>query len=435
MLDTVSNRRGKTQIIYAALILAILSISLSGYMLYRTSSELTKTYNKLTDLSNKLDSLNKTQDYQKILQSIEKINNSLNNVASVDDLINITEQINLLKASLNESQTNLLNRLNKLEEKIRKLEERILFPVTVTDGSGDKIIIQSRPMRIVSLAPSVTEILYYVNATDRLVGVDSYSNYPEWVADARANGTLVDVGGFFNPSVEAILSANPDLVIGVDGVTAHQQVKQILKAYGIPVILLPQKSLMDIKESLLIVGSATGNIDEAVKAAMSFESSLAKIKYAGYATTPKVAIIVWLNPIWIAGNSTFQSEAIFWAGGVNVFENYTGWTTISPEELVQAAPDIIVGVGVNSTSIVEFLTQQLGDAAQQIPAIANNRVFCIGYPYSDMLSRPSPRIIDGIVALQLVIHPEIYGYNYTTLPVCINSTSFPTLPSIPLASP
>lgn len=435
MLDTVSKRSGRATLVYLSIVIALLSMAMSGILFYKASNQLGKTNEKLTELSSKLDSMNKTKDYQRLLESMEKINQSLQNVATTKDLLNITERITLLKSSINESQKSLLEQLNRLEEKVKSLEEKILFPTTVTDGSGDQVIIPARPSRIVSLAPSATEILYFVNATDRLVGVDSYSDFPEWIPVARENGSLIDVGGFWNPSVEAILSANPDLVIGVAGVTAHQQLKQLLKAYGIPVVLLPQKSLSDIKESILIAGEATGNIDEAVKAAVQFESSLSKIKYANYTTTPKVALIVWLNPVWTAGNSTFQSEAVFWAGGVNAFENYTGWITVSPEELVQAAPDIIVGVGVNTTAIISYLQQQLGDSAYQIPALANNQVYCIGSPYSDMLKRPSPRIIEGILALQLVIHPEIYGYTPSTLPSCINGTTLPTLPSIPSMTP
>lgn len=439
VLDTVSTEKGLAVVAYTAIIIAIIGLSIAGYMFYKASNEISKTNEKLSEISEKLTALNKTQaeqnakleSYSQLAEAIKNINESLKNVASAQDLVKIAEEITLLKSSINQSQKDLIEQITKLEEKVKSLEDKILFPATIIDGSGDEVLIPSKPERIVSLAPSVTEILYYVNATDRLVGVDSYSDYPEWVAEARNNGSLVDVGGFFNPSVEAILSAQPDLVIGVAGVTAHQQVKQILKAYGIPVILLPQSSLNDIKKSLLIVGRATGNIEEAVKAAMQFESDLSRIKLANYTSTPKVALIVWLNPIWVTGNNTFQSEAIYWAGGVNVFANYTGWGTISAEQLLEASPDIIIGVGVNKTAIISLLEEELGDSANQIPAIANDRVYCIGYPYSDMLNRPSPRIINAIVVLQLIIHPEVYGYTPSTVPSCINSTSLPSVPSVP----
>ncbi|MCE4601224.1 MAG: helical backbone metal receptor [Desulfurococcales archaeon] len=431
------SRGSTTTLVYASLLIAIISLSLAGALFYKTYKSIDEVNSKIDTLKSNIKSINNTKTIKDLEVQIAELNKSLATVATVDQLQEVASKLASLERSLKslkETQSGLAEDIATIKEKIKELEERMKFPVTVVDGTGEDTIIESKPTRIVSLAPSVTEILYYVNATDRLVGVDSYSNFPEWIPEARENGTLTDVGGFFDPSVEKILSVNPDLVIGVVGVPAHEHIKNLFKAYNIPVILLPQASLSDIERSILIVGKATGNIDESIRAAADFESKLARIKYANYTTTPRIALIVWLNPIWVAGNSTFQSEALYWAGARNAFENISGWASIDIEQLLVAKPDIIIAVGINASDVISTVESQLGDSAGEIPAIADGRVYCIGYPYSDLFNRPSPRIVDAIIIIQLIAHPELYNMDRAHIPACINNETLPEVPEPPAVS-
>ncbi len=447
------SRRGASgpTVAMTALVLALISLAAVGYVASKTQSSLDASRDKIEEIYRVLSSLNEsiaTQgDLGELLVQVREINESISRAATIEDLevlaaklASITSQLEDLEARINEtsqasaeSYEELLQMVNKLRDRLETLQDMVLFPVEIVDGSGDTVVIPGKPERIVSLAPSVTEILYYVNATDRLVGVDSDSDWPQWVVNARNNGTLVDVGGFWSPSIEAILSAEPDLVIGVAGAGPHEYVKEILKAYGVPVILLPQASLDDIKASLLLVGKATGNVVEASQAVIQYESGLSRIKLAAPAERPRVALIVWLGPpTWIAGNSTFQSDALYLVGGVNAFENISGWSSVSPEAFLAAKPDIIIAIGIPYEDVISFFQEQLGDDANSIPAIANDMVYCLGEPYNDMINRPSPRITNVLTILQLIIDPSLYGLDRGEVPHTINSQ---TLPSPPLPPP
>jgi len=401
------------KIVYAALVIAIISLGVAAYTSIRLAA--------VVEEQNK---------------ALEQLNSKLENVATVEDVDQLVSQIEDIQARLLEYPTKediqaLQEKIVQLEEALNKTYEAIFFPAEIVDGTGDIVVVPARPQRIVSLAPAVTETLYYVGAADRIVAVDSYSNWPAWIAEARDNGTLIDVGGPWTPSVEAILVAEPDLVIGVAGIGPQEQVKKILAAYGIPVILLPQESIADIKRSIMIVGYATGNVEEAASTLLEFEANLSRIQVAVPVEKRSVALVVWVNPLYVAGSNTFQGDMLVFVGAENAFANVTGWAMIAPEALVEASPDIIILSGVELEVFYQFINETLGDAAQGIPAIANNLVFCVGQPYNDMLVRPSPRIVGGLVLLQYIVYPEIYGATWDDIPRCINATTMPSLPIPP----
>jgi len=432
------------KIVYAALILSIISLGAVAYTSLRLAGALEEQNQALKSLNQTINGLAKTSDVEELQAQIEsqqkaiqEINATLAGVATVQDLEQLLNEIRDLQARLQEYPTKedlaaLQAKLRQLEEALNRTYEAIFFPAEIVDGTGDTVVVPSRPERIVSLAPAVTETLYYINALDRLVAVDSYSNWPEWIVEARNNGTLIDVGGPWTPSVEAILAAQPDLVIGVAGIGPQEQIKQILAAYGIPVILLPQESLNDIKRGILIAGYATGNVEEAAAAALEFESALARIQLASPSEARSVALVIWVNPLWIAGSGTFQGDLIEFVGAVNAFSNINGWQSVSPEALLEASPDIIILSGVSIDAFYQFIEETLGDSANTIPAVAQDLVFCIGPPYSDIINRPSPRIVDALTIVQYITYPEIYGATWDNIPRCINATTLPTPPEPPL---
>ncbi len=359
--------------------------------------------------------------------------------ASLSDIESLSRELALIRASLDElanrveGNTEALEELKALQERVEELSlmidelaELILYPAVITDATGDSVIIPSKPQRIVSMAPSVTEVLYYVNALDRLVGVDDYSDWPQWVADARENGEIESIGGFWTPNVEKILALEPDLVIGVASAPPHVQVKEILKAYGIPVILLPSESLDDVKEALIIAGRAVGNLVDAYTAAVEFEASVAAAKtLIGAADGVKVAVIVWLEPLFVVGWGNWENDIITSLGAVNVFgdesdSSLKGWPIVSVESLYERAPDVIILLGEHVASspedFVSWLESQLGEAAFDIPAVANNRVYLLSGAYSDVYARPSPRTALSVYIISLILTPENYGLSLEELP-------------------
>ncbi len=393
---------------------------------YVTQQQLDEVKNTLDDISKELMRL---REMLPNAATQEDIQNILATISEIQEELSRLQNLEAATSDLKDRIDSLAKQLNELEGRIQELEERIKFPVTVVDATGSEVFVPSKPERIVSLAPSTTEIIYFVGALDRLVGVDDYSDYPPVVKDMLENGTLTSIGGFWNPNIETILSLDPDLVIGVDS-TPHRQVKDVLEDYGIPVILLPQASIDDVKRSIIIAGMATGNIDEAVKVLSKINSKLAAVKKAasGIEDPVTVALIVWINPIFVAGNETFQNDIIEFAGGVNVFANLSGWPTISPEDLVEANPDVILLSGINVTTFIDYLVSQVGDAALDISAVANGRVYTISGDYADMLSRPSPRVADIIPIIQYILYPELYGAQVSDIPRVISPETLPQVP-------
>jgi iron complex transport system substrate-binding protein len=328
-----------------------------------------------------------------------------------------------------------MSRIEDLREELARLEESTRFPVTVIDGTGEEVVIPSRPERIVTLVPSATEIVYFVGASDRIVGTDSFSDFPPEIKERRERGEIVDVGGAYTQSPESVLAASPDLVFGSASIPLHRQIKEALKAQGVPVVLLPDSTLEDVARSLLIAGSATGNVVEAARAVVEFEALVSRIEQAAIGLEPvRVAIVVWIDPIFVAGGGTWQNDMVERVGGVNVFANSTGWPQVSPEAILESMPEVIIVTNSRSQAVlgeelVNVLYSTLGEAAGEIPAIANGLVFTVNGTYEDVLVRPSPRAALGLALLLYIIHPEALGQDYGAVPRLVDES---TLPEIPL---
>lgn len=401
-----------------------------------SQSQLSTLEEKIRELSEQISQL---QEAQK--NNTGSLNSKI--AALAENITTLQARLAMLEAMQANTTSNLSARLASLEAELNTLQNQLsrlqaeyenrMFPATITDATGDTVVVESRPERIVALAPSVVEILYYINATDRLVGVTQYTDWPPSVVNAIHNGTIQVVGGYWNPSLEKILSLNPDLVIGVANVPSQAQIKKELKAYGIPMILLPQSTIQDIGRALIMAGEATGNIAQAARAASEFESHIMSIKIAGEKVQSRetVAIVVWVNPIIIAGNGTFQGDAISWIGAVNAFNNMTGWKPISPEQLLEAKPQVIILDGIPVENFTSYLNSTLGaNATMQIPAIAEGRVYSIMPPLTDIMSRPSPRFAYALLVLQYIVYPEIYNETVQSVPHTIS-----TIPNIAWPAP
>ncbi len=424
----------------AAIVIALLAVGLSyatvndlkaqveqaAAAVEETKATVDEFNNKVTGALDNLDArLTSLEENATTRQDVEAISISMEELrAQINDLAR-----SLADAATTEDLDRLASRLDELASRVEGLEESLLFPATVVDGTGSEVVIPSRPERIVSLAPSATETLYFIGALDRIVGVDSFSDYPPEIRERVDSGEVAVIGGFADPSVEEILALEPDLVVGVAGWGPHEKVKLILESMGVPVVLLPQERIDDVRRSILILGVATGNIEESVAALREFDAKVSLAKYYSETLDPvRAALIVWVEPIWVAGGGTFQNDVIEYAGGVNVFANMTGWATVSPEELLAADPEVIILTnGMNATEFISYLEGILGDAAYNITAVKEGRIYAVQGDYNNMLSRPSPRVADAISLLLYLLHPDLYG---TEAPPSLVTPD--TLPEIPM---
>ena len=273
---------------------------------------------------------------------------------------------------------------------------------TYTDDIGRTVTIQGIPQRIVSLAPSDTEILFALGLGSEVVGTDDDSDYP------AAATTLPHVGsGYPSFSIETIVSLKPDLVIGF-GYTAPSYVSQ-LESLGIPVVVLAPKDVSGVISDITLVGKITGATAAAETLTSSMQNSLNTIeaKLNGV-TDPRV---LWEfdgtdpgNP-WVAGPGSFNDALITLAGGQDVGASgpSSSWQ-MSTEDIVKADPQIIILDDYQFGVTVASVEQRPGWSG--ITAVKNEAIYPI--TDSDLTDRPGPRVIDGLQLLVQIIHPELF---------------------------
>jgi iron complex transport system substrate-binding protein len=278
--------------------------------------------------------------------------------------------------------------------------------VSVTDDLGRTVAIANYPpKRIVSLAPSCTEILFALGLGDRVVGVDRYSDYPP-----EAVNITPKVGGFADISIETVLGLKPDLVLATGGV----QVKfvELLEEHGLAVVVLSPKDLEGILNDILLVGKSAGEevAGERLVAEMRQRVDVIteRTRDIPAEERPKVYYEIWHNPLMSAGSGSFTNELIKLAGGVNIFEDMaTEFSEVSVERVLSGNPDVIVlsppDAPMPGVSPEELKARPGWDG---IKAVKDGRIYQI---HPDLLNRPGPRIVDGLEALAEVIHPELFG--------------------------
>jgi len=268
--------------------------------------------------------------------------------------------------------------------------------VTLTDEAGREIRVPDRSQRIVSLAPSITEILFALGAGSRVVGVTQYSNYPP---EAER---LPKVGSYVNLSLEKILALRPDLVIGIrDG--NPKAVVDRLTDLAIPTYIVDPTSLQGVITTVRNIGRAVGHEQAAAKIAGQMASRIREVerRVAGIAR-PRVFYQIGVEPIVSAGQGTFPNILIETAGGKNVAADMAAYPQLNVEQVLVARPEIIIVTSMTREYDFERVKGFWG-RWPDLPAVAAERIYVVD---SDLMDRPSPRIAEGLETLARLIHPE-----------------------------
>ena len=250
------------------------------------------------------------------------------------------------------------------------------------------------PERIVSLAPSMTEILFSLGLGSRIVGVTSFCDQPEEAKKKQK------IGGMSNPSLEAVVSLRPDLVVmTTDG--NPREFQERLRLLKIPTYVWKGRALAGLPQGIRELGAELALPEQAEKLARKIERALAGRKVTSKKTkkhrmqSPKALFIVWPEPLIVAGPGTAIDDA-FTLLGIRNIASPTGTTypKYSLEEVIYQAPDVIfVGQGhVNMKDISKGLLRKL----KMVPAVKNGAVCYV----SDSLYRLGPRVIKGIEELE-----------------------------------
>jgi len=263
----------------------------------------------------------------------------------------------------------------------------------VFDDLGRLVAINGTPQRIISLAPSNTEILFALGLGRKVVGVTDYCDYPP----EALNKTKV--GGYANPDVEQIIALDPDLILVAHG--TPMDVINSLTGLGLTVFGIKTTALDDLLNDIRRIAETTDKEVEAQGLTSEMESRIEAVtnQTEELEQRPRVFYIVWHDPLWTAGSGTFIHELIEKGGGVNIFQNVTGYPTISIEEVIARDPEIIITSewsyewAINASELASTNASQTG------------RIYTLD---DDLVQRPGPRLVEGLEWFAHFIHPEMF---------------------------
>ncbi len=262
---------------------------------------------------------------------------------------------------------------------------------------GRRVDVPERPTRIISLAPSMTEIVYALGADERLVGVTDYCDFPPQAA------TKPKIGGIYHPNVEVILSLKPDLVLATSEVNRADDIHG-LEALGLPVYVVRPVNFATVLESITQVGSLLGRAGEAARLVATMQQQTESIARAVAARPrPRVLYVLWGDPLIVPGRDTLITDLIQRAGGDSVTgQEPFPYPRFSMEEAVARRPDLVVLARHGETSVEDQL--RMWEPLTVLPAVRQGRVFPIE---GDLLHKAGPRVVEGLRTLARLFHPEM----------------------------
>lgn len=250
-------------------------------------------------------------------------------------------------------------------------------------------------MKVISLSPAATEIIYEIGSEDLIIGVSSYCDYPIDAINKKK------MGSFEAPDIEKIFLSNPDIVF-LDSNIQISIISQ-LQNLGIKIISLNAKTFEDILQNIKIIGQVTSNECNSLNLCKQMNEICSeiylKIKYCDH--KPTIFFEVWDNPLMCAGSETFIYHVILISGGKNIINlNIKDYSRYNLEVLIYNNPEIYV---INSHNNIENITNRL--EYNNIQSIFNKNIFIID---ENIISRPGPRIILGIEYISNILHPELF---------------------------
>lgn len=270
-------------------------------------------------------------------------------------------------------------------------------PGTITDDVGRTVNIEEIPQRIVSLAPSITEILFALDLGNKVVGVTDYCDSPQEALDKSK------VGGYFMTNLEAIMGQDPDIVFA-DG---HDPVCDQLEELEVTMVVLQPEDIAGIFEDIEMVGEITDKEKEAEELVAEIEGRIDAVttKTAEVERPTVFYVIDASEPSkpWTAGEGSFVDALIDLAGGTNIAATSGEWTQFSLEVLVSTDPDLIIVDASHGEALIPDFGSITG--WKEMSAVKSGEIHLID---GNLTSRPGPRIIDGLEEMARIIHPELF---------------------------
>ncbi len=262
------------------------------------------------------------------------------------------------------------------------------------DGIGRTVTLPAQPRRIISLAPSVTEVLYLLGAGDRIVGVTTHCDWPEEARSKPKTGSLL------NPNYELILAAQPDLVIASTAGNDRGAVLRLIEL-GIPVYVTAPRSVEGIFETVAAIAALTGDRARGDEIRAGMRARLNHIQRRLSAAPPVRALfITWFDPLLAPGRNTFENDVLRHANIVSLSSGIEEfYPRFSLETLLAKDPDAIISVAHPGNPLPD-LTRLKG--WQRLTAVKSGKV----YIADPALQHPSPRFVEALEQLAHMLYPE-----------------------------
>lgn len=276
------------------------------------------------------------------------------------------------------------------------------FPVVARDAQGLEVRVETKPERIVSAAPTVTEILFALAVGDRVVGVTEQCDYPPEVEQ------LPTIGGYWTPSAEKTLGARPDLLIGSRG--NPPDFLAVVRKSGCPVFTIDPKTLQDIFKAIeqiaRIVGARQAGQQLVGRMQERLAAVAARVEDVPEGERPTAFIVLQVSPLWTAGAGTFQDDAIRAAGARNVAADVKEFKPYSIESLTAADPDFLLLSTMEGDPERMKREVEASPALHGLSAVKNGRLVVLE---ADPIMRPGPRIVRAVEAMARAFYPEQFG--------------------------
>jgi iron complex transport system substrate-binding protein len=270
---------------------------------------------------------------------------------------------------------------------------------TLTDMLERPIAVPDRPLRLVSLAPSLTEAVFALGRGDWLVGVSDLCNYPEAAREKPR------VGGIGAPDLERIVLLRPDLVL----ITAEANSRQLVLQFdrlGIRTFAVTPSSFPGILETIARLGRLTHAEARAVELAGAIRRRVDAVGRR-LADRPRrgAIVLIWTDPLIAAGPSTFLHDLIGLAGGENLARGQAPYPRLGWEDMLHAAPEVIVVASHRGEGGEEVATalRQAWQPWRAVPAVRSGRILPAS---ADLILRPGPRVAEAVEVLARALHPE-----------------------------
>ena len=270
----------------------------------------------------------------------------------------------------------------------------------LTDQMGRKVTVPDNPIRVVSLAPSITEIIFALGQEYRLKGVTRFSDFPE------AAKKLPRVGSYVHLDLEKIVSLKPDLCIATKDGNPKVVIRR-LESLSIPVYAVNPRNLKTVMETLNEIGIFLNAGEKANSVVKNMKSRIQRVKskIANVTFRPRVFFQIGIAPIVSVGTHTFAHELIELAGGNNLSKGPISYPRFSKEQVLSLSPEVFIITSMSRNTIFKQVKDEWSKWPS-IPAVKNQRIHLED---SNLFDRPTPRLVDGLENLAQRIHPDLFG--------------------------